>query len=105
MLVLEPLQLNAGFEHTNGVAARLAARAAGARSANGKRPLKIEEVIVAQSFNTKESEGNGCFYFTQRRFTTSTEAIDIAFSNCIHSPWVISNLHQNVSHSIGVGMY
>lgn len=51
----EPLQLNAGFEHTNGVAARLAACVAGARSTNGKITLDIEEIMVAHGFNVGDS--------------------------------------------------
>lgn len=54
MLVEEPLQLKAGLEHVNGVAARPAARATGAKSANGKRALEIDEDIVAQVFRPRE---------------------------------------------------
>lgn len=85
MSVEESLQLNNGFVHVNGVAARLAARAAGAKSTNGKRTLDIEEVIVAQEFSTKEERGKSMLLSHQRRFHTSIMAVDIRFS--MHLPW------------------
>lgn len=103
--MLEPLQLNAGLEHTSGVAARLAARAAGARSTNGKRTLEIEEVIVAQSFSTKGKRGKSMLLFHAKKIHHCHRGYRYNISELHSFPWVISNLHQNVSHSIGVGLY
>lgn len=78
----EPLQLNAGFEHTNGVAARLAACVAGARSTNGKITLDIEEIMVAHGFNTKGKRGKSMllFHFKGDSILTSGMAVDITLS-------------------------
>lgn len=86
VFVEEPLQLNTGLEHVNGVAARPAARATGAKSTKGNKTLEIGEVIVAPDFSTKEKRGrvrekeeNICFYFIQRGFISAIVTVDIAF--------------------------